>query len=88
MGRALEAVAAADAAVDAAAAAAAAGGDSPSSAVIDTAAPKAAAVLALEIFGAKSAKLTVKEVKSLGAVDLAVVTLPVVNEVHEWGDWP
>eukprot|EP00903_Cladosiphon_okamuranus_P019210 g17664.t1 len=80
IGQALEAVAACDAAV---AAAAAGGGGSPSSATATTAAPKVTATLALEIGGKDSAKLTVKEVKSLGAVDLAVVTLPATNETGD-----
>eukprot|EP00752_Nemacystus_decipiens_P008252 g7379.t1 len=80
VGQALEAVAAADAAVDAAAGAVG-GSDPPPSATTTTPAmSKKAATLALEIVGTDSAKLIVKEVKSLGAVDLAVVTLPIVNE--------
>ena len=80
VGQALEAVAAADAAADAAAAGA---DDPPSSAKTTTTAVPKAATLALEIASKDSAKLTLKEVKSLGAVDLAVVTLPVVAEVRE-----
>lgn len=80
VGQALEAVAAADAAADAAAAGA---DDPPSSAKTTTTAVPKAATLALEIASKDSAKLTLKEVKSLGAVDLAVVTLPIVAEVRE-----
>lgn len=83
VGQALEAVAAADAVVDAVSGDGAGGGGSPSSATTTTTVPKAA-TLALEIAGKDSAKLTVKEVKPLGSVDLAAVTLPVVDEVREW----
>lgn len=78
VGQALEAVAAADAAADAGA------GGAPSSATSTTAAAPKAATIALGISGTDSAKLTLKEVKPLGAVDLAVVTLPVVSEVRAW----
>lgn len=82
MGQALEAVAAADAAADAAGGAA----DGPPQSAAT--AGKAAATLALEIVGKDSAKLTLKEVKSLGAVDLAVVTLPAVTtEVSFRSGW-
>lgn len=84
MGQALEAVAAADAAAHAATGGGADGSLSPAVARTTAAVPKAAATLALEISGKDySAKLTVKEIKPLGAVDLAVVTLPSVNEVRQ-----
>lgn len=83
MGQALEAVAAANVVIYSAGDR---GGGSRSSAETTAAVPKAAmpaATLALEVASDKGlAKLAVKEVKPLGAVDLASVTMPVLNEVR------
>jgi len=83
--QALKAVATAASAADAADAGGGGGGGPPSAATA-SAGPKA--TLAWEIVAGKdggggdSAKLTVKEVKKVGAIDLAVITLPAVKEVR------
>ena len=90
MRQALEAVAAAATASAAAADSADAGGGGGGGGGSASAAKAPAglkATVAWEIIAGKdggdgdSAKLTVKEVKAVGAIDLAVVTLPAVKEV-------